>query len=404
MKFLFGDSTEFRMQIDFLRLLNNFVETSVKTIRFENAVFDLKETIMDRRRFKNSFNDEMDKLLLTIENAVEDAVKGSKEHEILAKYADKSKEFLKTFIEESKTKFSNEISKEISQFEKKIEEADEENRKLLETFFIYDPLPINNKKYTARIIEIGYSAKVQVECADGISCLFYIASSESPFWKYHVRTRDFVKGIEIPSRMKKPFLKKEPVPDIVSMDDFLLCNLNLSDKELEVVFRRKPDVKAEQFRLKMIFNEEFSVEVYHSGENEVEKNIIAVPELKNELNISRLQELGRKILEQTDNLYPKKQRLETILLEDKDVFKEKLVFGLMQKVAEIFAPTVSEIIKRSPSGEELSLKSEDEHGTRHEIYLKRSEVKEKLDAINEKGEKLFEILGLIRNKETTDEG
>jgi len=48
-------------------------------------------------------------------------------------------------------------------------------------------------------------------------------------------------------------------------------------------------------------------------------------------------------VEQTNNLYPKKQRLETILLEGKDVFEENLVFGLMQKVAEIFAPTVVEI-------------------------------------------------------------
>jgi len=82
-------------------------------------------------------------------------------------------------------------------------------------------------------------------------------------------------------------------------------------------------------------------------------------------------------------------------LEGKDVFEENLVFGLMQKVAEIFAPTVVEIKKHSPSGEELSLKSEDEHGTRHEIYLKKSEVREKLDAIDEKGRKLFEILNLL---------
>jgi len=125
----------------------------------------------------------------------------------------------------------------------------------------------------------------------------------------------------------------------------LLCDLTLSDKELEVVFRRRPDIKAEQFRLKMRFEEEFSIDVSHAEENSVEMNIIAVPELKNELNILKLQELGRKIVEQTNNLYPKKQRLETILLEGNDVFEENLVFGLMQKVAEIFAPTVAEIKK-----------------------------------------------------------
>ena len=108
----------------------------------------------------------------------------------------------------------------------------------------------------------------------------------------------------------------------------------------------------------------------------------------------RLQELGEKIAEKTNDLYLKKQKLETIFLEEKDIFEENLVFELMQKVAGIFAPIVAEIKKRSPSGEELSLKSEDEYGERHEIYLKKSEVKDKLNAIEEKGQKLLEILVL----------
>jgi hypothetical protein len=383
------------MQIDFLRLLNNFIETSVKTVKFENAVFDLKETIMDRRKLNNSVTDEMDNFILTVENAIDGAVSSSREQETITKYADQSKEFLRKFIEEGKTKFTDQIFKEIAQLETRIEEADEENRKLLESFFIYDPIPVTSKKYIIKAVEKGYSANIQVGCEDGISCLFDIALSESPFWKGHVRARDFVKGIEIPARMKKPFLKNDLVPDNVSIDDFLLSDLILSDKDLEVVFKKRSDIKSEQFRLKMILKDEFSVEVSHTEENGVEKSISAVPELKNELNMLRLQELGEKIVEKTNDLYPKKQKLETIFLEEKDVFEDNLVFGLMQKVAGIFAPTVAEIKKHSPSGEELSLKSEDEHGTRHEIYLKKSEVKDKLSVIEEKGQKLLEVLDIM---------
>lgn len=395
MKYLYGDSTEFQMHIDFLRLLNNFVETGVKTINLENAVFDLKETIMDRRRLKNSVTDEMDNFILTVENAIGGAVSRSKEQETIVKYAQKSREFLKTFIEDGKTKFTDEIFQEIAQFEKKIDEADETNRKTLESFFIYDPIPIIGKIYTLKAAEKGFSARVQVDSEEGISCFYEIASSESTFWKGNVKARDFVKGIEIPARMKKPFLKKDLVPDIVSIDDFLLGDLILSDKELEVVFRKRADPNSERFRLKMNLKGDFSVDVSHAEENGVDKSINAVPELNNELNILRLQELGEKIVEQTNNLYPKKQKLKTILLKDRDVFEENLVYDLMQKVAQIFAPTVAEIKKRSPSNVELSLKSEDESGKRNEIYLKKSQVKEKLAAINEKGAKLLEILDVM---------
>lgn len=395
MRFLYGDSTEFDLQIDFLRLLNNFVETSVRTIKFENAIFDLKNTIIERKKYNTSIIEDMNGFVLKVETAISEAVASSKEQETLVKYADKSKEFFNKFIEESKTKLSDEIIKEIAQLEKKIKEASEENRKILESFFIYDPIPIVDEKYTIKATEKGYSVKLKIDCEGGFSSIFHIASSESPFWRNHVRARDFVKDVRIPARLKKPFLKKELIPDIVNINDFIIVDLVLSDKDLEVVFRKRLDIKAEAFRLKMKLEKEFSVEVLETEENGTERSIEDIPELKNELNHLRLQELGLKIIEKTKYLYPKKQKLETILLEEKDVFEDNLIFELMQKVAVIFAPTIAEIRKHSPSGEELSLKSEDEHGARHEIYLKKSEIKNKLDEIGDKGKTLSEFLNII---------
>ncbi|PWB52605.1 MAG: hypothetical protein C3F06_08625 [Candidatus Methanoperedenaceae archaeon] len=395
MRFLYGDSTEFDLQIDFLRLLNNFVETSVRTIKFENAILDLKNTIIERKKYNTSIIEDMTGFVMKVETAISEAVASSKEQETLVRYADKSKEFFNKFIEESKTKLSDEIIKEIAQLEKKIKEASEENRKILESFFIYDPIPLIDEKYTIKTTEKGYSAKLKIDCEGGFSSIFHIASSESPFWRNHVRARDFVKDVKIPARLKKPFLKKELIPDIVNINDFIIVDLVLSDKDLEVVFRKRPDIKAEAFRLKMKLEKEFSVEVLETEDNGTEKSIEDIPELKNELNYLRLQELGLKIIEKTKYLYPKKQKLETILLEEKDVFEDNLIFELMQKVAVIFAPTIAEIRKHSPSGEELSLKSEDEHGARHEIYLKKSEIKDKLDEIGDKGRTLSEFLNII---------
>ncbi len=395
MKYLYGDSTEFPLQKDFLGLLDNYVDTSIKSITLENTIFSLNEDIKDRRRLKNSVLDEMDSFFTTIENAIAGAVARSKEQETILKYAEKSKEFLKNFIEEGKAKFSEEIIREIEELEKNVDESIEENKKMLELFFVPDPIPIANKKYTLKAMEEGYFAKIQIDCDGEISTVFEIASSELPFWKGHVKAHDFVRGVEIPAKLKKPFLKKELMPDIVGMDNYILGDLVLSGNELEIVFRKRLDTSAERFRLKMNFGDEFAVEVYHAEENEVEKNIQVVPELKSALNIFKLRELGEKIVERTNALYPKKHRLESIYLSGKDVLEENLVFELMQKVAELFAPTVAEIKKHSPSAEELSLKAEDDTGVRSEIYLKKSTVKEKLTAINEKGDKLLEILSVL---------
>ena len=112
------------------------------------------------------------------------------------------------------------------------------------------------------------------------------------------------------------------------------------------------------------------------------------------LKVPRLRELGEKILERTNDIYSKKRRLDQIHLDEKDVIEENIIVELMENVAEFFAPIIADIKKHSPFGEELSLKSEDEKGDRTEIYLKKSVVIDKLDAIKDKGKKLSEILGV----------
>lgn len=394
MKFLYGNSTESPLQRDFLALLDNYVDTSVKVITLENNVFDLKEDIRDRRKLKNSVIEQLDNCFNTAEQAISNAVATSKEKTAISQYAAKSKEFLKKYIEDGKTKFSNEVFQEISEFDKKVNASDKENRAILESFFIQDPLPIINTNFIIKATKDGFAAKVKVDFEGEISAIYGIISTQVPFWNRHVRISDFIKGIEIPARMRKPLLKKEEIPDIVAVDDYLLTDVVQLGKELEVVIRKRPDMESERFRIKMVFKDEFAMEVYHAEEKEVEKYIQAVPAMSNAVNIPKLRELGEKVMGRVNTLYPKKRFMESLQFNQKDILEENQIFELMHKIAELYAPTIALIKKNSPSGEELSLKMEDDSGKRSEIYLKKSRVKEKLSVIKEKGDKLLKSLDI----------
>lgn len=394
MKYLFGDSTEFPLQKDFLKLLDNFVDTSVKTIALENTVFDLKETVRDRRILKKSVLDEMDNFLSSAGTSISKAFSRTKEKDAIVEHADKSKFFLKQFIDEGKKNYSNEIFHEIVEYEEKIDTADEDNRVTLESFFQQNPIPTVSKTYTLKAAKKGYSAKVKADYEEDISCVFDIPTFELPFWENHIKASKFVKDIEIPIKMKKQLLKKELAPEMVELDNYYFANLRYSGKDLEVVFQKKLVTSAERLTFKMNLTDESAVKAYYTEENGVENDIMAVPELKNELDIHKLHELGQKIQMHVDDLYSKKQKLELISLNGKDIFEENLMFGLMQNIAKILAKTVAEIENHSPSKEELSLKVESGAGERSEIYLKKSNVRDKLDSIKEKGDRLFEILGI----------
>lgn len=87
--------------------------------------------------------------------------------------------------------------------------------------------------------------------------------------------------------------------------------------------------------------------------------------------------------------------MESLQFNHKDVFEDNQIYELMQKVAEINAPTIAQIKKHSPSTEELSLKVEDDSGKRSEIYLKKSQVKEKLGRIKDKGDRLLKLMDIL---------
>ena len=394
MKYLYGDSTEFKTEKDFLELLDNFIDVSVKGISTENGILDTKEQIKNRRILRDSVLNEMDIFLSAIEIAITDAVSKSKEQETIVKHAEKIKESSKKYIEENKTALSDDTAQEIESSEKDISKMSEENRELLESFFIGDPIPIIDKKYYIKATEEGYSIKVQTYCDGNISYIFNIAASEIPLWKNHAKVLNFTRGFGIPAKMKKQFLRKEEVPDIITVDDYFLSDIAASKDELEIVLKKRINTSSERFRIKVNLTGEFVADIYYGEENEVEKNIRAVPELDNVVNNLRLRELGEKIIECMDDLYQERQKLMYICLYNKDVQEYNLIYELAQKVAEIFAPTIAEVKEHSPSEEELSTKEEDEHGGRREIYLKKSEVREKLSKIKEKGDKLLEIMAL----------
>ena len=362
-------------------------------VELENTVFGLQDDIREQRRLKNSVLEEMEIFHSTIDKAISGAVSKSKEKEKLSHYADKSKHFLEKFVIEGKKEYSNDIHKEIAQLDMKIEETKQENRNTLDPFFMKDPVPIINKTYTLKAMKEGYSAKVVVEYEGDISCVFGINTSNLEFWKKHVKCVNFQRGTGIPVRMKKPLLKKELEPDYVSIDYYYLTDLVLSGNRLEVVFRKTLNANSERFRLKINLDG-VDVDVYHATDNGVERNIKADPELAKALKTSELLGIGELLGNMTEGLYTKREKLERVYLMGIDVLGENLVFDLMQKTAEVLAPTVSEIMEHTPSDEELSLKMEDDAGKRGEIYLKKAHLREKLGGIGEKGDRLFGILGI----------
>src|SRR5262249_61419303 len=100
-------------------------------------------------------------------------------------------------------------------------------------------------------------------------------------------------------------------------------------------------------------------------------------------------------------LIPFKERLIAVRLDDHDLFElgpdergRGPATRFIERVVRLFAPIVTEIARRSPNREELSLKVETENGRREEIYLRKQELLTKLAPLGEDARAMFAPLAL----------
>ena len=110
--------------------------------------------------------------------------------------------------------------------------------------------------------------------------------------------------------------------------------------------------------------------------------------------MAAVEKLWQAIRAECQALMDHKERLTKLELDGKDVFAEHLALDLVRRLVATFAPTAKEIAARSPSAEELSLKTESEDGRREEIYLKKEEIFRKLQPLPASGREVFAPLGL----------
>lgn len=394
MRYLFGDSTEFPLQRNFLELLNSFVDISVESIINENEILLFKEDIDHICKIKDTVQDNMDLFSSTVDNMISDIVSNNGNRDHIVKFAGKSKDFLKMTADIYKENFSQEVLQETSQLEKMIYDIREKNRKMLERFFYIDPIYAINKECSLKTTKEGYSIKIKVEYEGDISCIFDIPPSELFFWGEYIKTSEFVKGIEIPIGMKKVLFRKELKPEYINVDDYIFSDIifSKSGQIIEIVLNERLGESSQRFRLKIDLTGESSSNVYYIEKDSIERHINE--EFKNELDMQKLHKLGKKIVEQIDDLSSKKPRLENICLNSTNIIENDNVFEFVLDISKIYAPIIAEINKHSPLKEELSLKIEEDINQRKEIYLKKSQIKDRLNIIKDKGDKLFECLGL----------
>ena len=376
MKYVYQDSTELPVQLDFIEDLKTFLDIASRVIPLENSIIEIKcrhkETFQElKKRIEgmNYFEERLEVLLRKLVNEIdiEDVVPCAN---AVMQTCSEDLRRKRGALETEWTKIENRTPNEYKNYEEEILEV-------LSSF----------------LISGVYGAEKRLELSNNSSGI----SGEMDGWvsglQYHYKlgfteetltVEKLLGNLSLPGWTRAGILRKEDKIKMQDLSEFLISFLEYDTQEnVRIVLENKKS------------NRKFKIE---GGEHryfvyEDDKEITADKALEPFIDIKSLLSIPEKIqayLKTHVHTYT----LSQVLLDEEDAVSTNQIFDCLKVIAEQYGVIIQECLARGHNKEEIIIKMEEADGTRTEKYITRAEIYAQLAEIGSEGIEIAGILGV----------
>jgi hypothetical protein len=376
MKYVYQDSTELPVQLDFIEDLKTFLDIASRVIPLENSIIEIKcrhkETFQElKKRIEgmNYFEERLEVLLRKLVNEIdiEDVVPCAN---AVMQTCSEDLRRKRGALETEWTKIENRTPNEYKNYEEEILEV-------LSSF----------------LISGVYGAEKRLELSSNSSGI----SGEMDGWvsglQYHYKlgfteetltVEKLLGNLSLPGWTRAGILRKEDKIKMQDLSEFLISFLEYDTQEnVRIVLENKKS------------NRKFKIE---GGEHryfvyEDDKEITADKALEPFIDIKSLLSIPEKIqayLKTHVHTYT----LSQVLLDEEDAVSTNQIFDCLKVIAEQYGVIIQECLARGHNKEEIIIKMEEADGTRTEKYITRAEIYAQLAEIGSEGIEIAGILGV----------
>jgi hypothetical protein len=376
MKYTFQDSTELPVQRDFIRDMRDFVDVCRQVLPIEAEAIEKNEEIRERlvtlKQNLKELGECHEKSVRSIETVTRDPV-----NEEIKNYRNSVLKVCKTSADSGKKHLESRIETAEKELDDKMKGVEEQILSGLNPFFeggIYGT-------------EKSYSATHAAEELKGVLVAVLGPmeyQSEITFDRNLLTVKYLMGSLFLPKWTKTGFISKE---DKVKMDDvseFNLISFEYDGKNhKEAVFGNKKTDRS----LKVTAAEE-KVSIYLDGveitADEVLSSSVKIAEINSLLSLT------------TDYIksHIKSRRLFSLRFSGENAVRNTEVFDCLKLVAEQYSEIIQECFRRGYVENEITIKLEQQDGTRTEKYLSRAEVIGQLSEIGSEGLEIVGVLGI----------
>ncbi len=399
MRYLFGDLTEAPYQEDVLTLLQNVIEMGVETLKLQGESIRIRQAIeQEKTRLAQTLRD-IEQFQQGLQKTIQTSFSNRPAGDVVVDIGQAVTSTLQQHAKDGKSKTRARAEEKIVALQARASQVAGATFEYMRKFFMDSGLKIRSRTLVCELDNSAYQAQCELTDLAGISCTYTLNTNSVALFSSPKRFSDVVTGRhEIPIGTKKAWRKKEPVPDLVRIDDATI--VRIEEKE-----------EIGEYRLKLRSGQgQVVVQIHRLADGGLKAFWIdgsgSMQAIASSLFSIEQKDLLSSFWKSTEEsisaLYQSKTSLKSIHLENKDVIQEELFSDVVRRLISYLAPIVQELDRHSLVPGELSLThAGEEEGKREVFFVRKSTLLEKIHSLPPLLQRHFSPLGLDVNSDAS---
>jgi len=398
MSHLYGDSTTFPYDVDYIDLSRHAVDCAVQLFSAQHAI----GSALERAEAQDRIRVEEQARLMSMSEAVENALLP-----FLRAEAEQTSLMATRILDCSKNAANEELAagdrraNDVTMHAKHVvQSAGESARRALEAFLTHYDLPDTEVALTLTCGENGHTGQVNIRSPFGVTAGFSLRIPAEHAWARPRRVADLIPGLEAHLPQPSGWLSRRVEMAPVKLDRLYFSSVKIAGTQLELGLRKSPtsgagyrivvDLRGERGVLLSPFDEHGSEHGSSNGALDAEPPLSLEGE-----DGARMLDLARRVLESIHGLAYSRGSMLELALDDQPPSELEWPAVVGERLIGHLAPVVTEISRRSGAPGELVLRRDVGDGRREEMYVTKAELWQKLLVLPPERRMAFSALGLL---------
>jgi hypothetical protein len=387
---VYGDSTPFPFDINFIELLRHAIDCGVALLQAQHEIL----TAVDRTNSVDALRKKERGRLEAMSDALRLTMTAfnSSKSERLRRAAQCILEEGRAIIESELGELEGVTSGQMSSTRAAVENARDSAYRAVESFILKNDVPPSTVSLRLLAAEVGYTAQAHVKAPFGVEAVFALAIPAAHDWGRHRRVAELSAGTEVHVPMATGFFSKRVEVQSVKLDRLVITEVAIAPERSLITLRRQPRA-GDGFLLEVATDEGEPRPMLRRLGADGTPTSDPLLEMDGE-DAVHLIRLWTRVVETTRDVAYRRQVMTSASFDGKPLTEIERPRDLCERMVMVLAPVVQEIARRSGAPGELVLRRDLGQGRREEIYITKAELHEKVMMLPESLRGVFDAFEL----------